>query len=284
MSILFRDRRSTKGSAVVVMAAITACVTSSNVAAKHAVQEFVREQHIVMVHGVEEQWQLVWTGKPSRVCGPQEVYMAVTCPCYGFAYGEYGKLSLVRKLGGREVERMDLRPLFGHFDYPEAQMVEGTAYVQRWPTQSDDLAREEHGDSKLVSEILHRQPTSIMHFEDYDQDGNATEFLLQVGVLPCGKQQFAAIGVSAKNDHLHAVTSVAKTNQPLLMPNQAWDALLKGGPDTRSVLVWQCGDHGSEVRSELVVNAKNGDIQVTARDFSCPIDGSKAKLVSEHAN
>jgi hypothetical protein len=283
MGILFRDRRSTIGGAAVVILTIAACFTSSKVTAKHAVQEFVREQHAVIVHGVEEQWQLVWEGKPSTVCGPEEVYMAITCPCYGFAYGEYGKLFLVRKRGGHEVERMDLRPLFGHFDYPEAKKVEGTAYLQRWPTKSDDFDREEHEDPTLVPEILHRRPSSIMHFEDYDQDGNATEFLLQVGVMPCGKQEFAAIGVSAKNDHLHALTSVGKQDQPLLMPNQAWDALLKGS-ETRSVLVWQCGDHGSEVRSELDVSAKNGDIQVTARDFSCPSDGSAGKLVGEHAN
>jgi hypothetical protein len=283
MGILFRDRRSTIGGGVVMILAIAGFVMSSKVTAKYAVQEFVREQHTVIVHGVKEQWQLVWEGKPSTVCGPDEVDMAITCPCYGFAYGEYGKLFLVRKRSGREVERMDLRPLFGQFDYPEAKKVEGTAYVQHWPTKSDDVEREEHGDAKLVAEILHRPPTSIMHFEDFDQDGNATEFLLQVGVMPCGKQEFAAIGVSTKNDHLHALTSVAKHDKPLLMPNQAWAALLKG-PETRSVVTWQCGDHGSDVRTELAVFAKSGDIQVTERSFSCPTDGSAGKLVGEHAN
>jgi len=100
-----------------------------------------------------------------------------------------------------------------------------------------------------------------------------------VGVMPCGKQEFAAIGVSAKNDHLHALTSAAKPNDPLLMPVQAWNALIKG-PEA-SVVTWQCGDHGSDVRSELVVSAKNGDIHVTGRDFSCPGDGSAGTLVGE---
>src|SRR5262245_33455963 len=74
-----------------------------------AAEPVVREQRAIVVGGVNETWQLAWDGQPATVCGPEDISMAVTCPCSGWAYGEYGQLSLVRNRGGKEVERMDLR-------------------------------------------------------------------------------------------------------------------------------------------------------------------------------
>jgi hypothetical protein len=82
----------------------------------------------------------------------------------------------------------------------------------------DNLDREDRGDPKLVTDIERRPAPVIMKFADYDRDGEATEFLIQVRTLPCGKSQFAAVGVSAKESHLHALTSVAKPDTPLIMP------------------------------------------------------------------
>jgi hypothetical protein len=228
----------------------------------------VREEQFVTINSEKERWQLVWEGKPATVCGPDEVDMAITCPCNGFAYAEYGKLFLVRKRAGHSVERMDLRPLFGRYDYPEAKKVEGTAYVQRWPFKISDGDRDLHDDPNLESEIRHRPAPTIMQFADYDHDGGATEFLLQVGTLPCGKSQFAAIGVSRKDNQLHALSTAERPDDPLIMPIQAWMALRKA-TKPRSVLIWNCNDHGSDVRSELLVSAERGDIHVTERDFNC---------------
>jgi hypothetical protein len=253
---------------------------SSPAHSNETAEQVLREQQTVSVQGVKETWQLVWDGKPSTVCGPDEVYMAITCPCLGFAYGEYGKLLLVRRRGGRVVERMDLRPLFGKSDYPEADKLKGTAYLQRWPTEDRDLERENSEDRKLISDIKHRPAPLIMGLADYDRDGNATEFLIQVGTLPCGKLQFAAVGVSAKNPHLHALTTIANPGTPLIMPLNAWQALLKGpGPST--VPIWDCGDHGSDVRGDLVVSASDGKVSVKERHFSCSHDSPSAKPVTE---
>jgi hypothetical protein len=245
-------------------------------------RQLVREQRAVIVNGVQETWQLVWDGEPSTVCGPEEVYMAITCPCAGVAYTEHGKLSLVRKRGDQEVERMDLQLLFGKSDHPVADKVEGAAYLVRWPLESGDFERENRGDLKLVAEIKRRSAPIIMQFADYDRDGQATEFLIQVGTLPCGKLQFAAVGVSTKELHLHALTSVAKPDTPLIMPLVAWQALLKG-PGAHTVKTWACGDHGSDVRTELVVSAGDSQIDVKEREFSCPPDGQAEKLVKETA-
>lgn len=244
-----------------------------------AAKDYIREERTVTVQGIQEVWQLVWDGKPSTVCGPDDVEIAITCPCSGFAYGEYGTLLLVRKRGGHDVERLDLRPLFGKFDYPDADKVEGTAYLQRWPLKEDDFTRAEK-DPNVATEIIRRPAPTIMRFADFDHDGSATKFLLQVGTLPCGKHQFAAIGVSASEPHLHALASVAKPGKSLIMPLNAWQALLVNSKPHR-VEVWACGDHGSDVRSEFVVSAKHGKIRVKARDFSCPTSKSPGKLIEE---
>jgi len=64
--------------------------------------------------------------------------------------------------------------LFGKFEYPEAKLVERSAYLQRWPIKPSDLDRENNGDPNLVEEIEHRPAPVIMKFEDYDRGGDAT--------------------------------------------------------------------------------------------------------------
>ena len=119
-----------------------------------------------------------------------------------------------------------------------------------------------------------------MRFADYDRDGEATEFLIQVGTLPCGKWQFAAVGVSAREPRLHALSSAAKPDAPLIMPLAAWQALLRS-PGPEAVATWTCGDHGSESRNELIVSADNGEIYVRGRELSCPADGQAEMLLKE---
>jgi hypothetical protein len=186
----------------VTILGITSTMVITAVHSDEMPKQYIREQRTVRVQGVKETWQLVWEGKPSTVCGPDEVFMAITCPCAGYAYA------------------------------------------------------------------------------DYDRDGNATEFLLQVGTLPCGKLQFSAIGVSANEPHLHALTTAGKPDVPLIMPVNAWEALLKSSrPQT--VTTWPCGDHDSDTRNDLVVSARNGEIRVKSLTLSCPSDNSTGKLIEE---
>jgi hypothetical protein len=259
--------------------ALSICATFAAVSAAHAAGETViREERAVTIAGANEIWQLVWDAPPASVCGPEDVAMAITCPCSGFAYGEFGKLSLARRRDGREVERMDLRPLFGKFDDP-GDAVAGSAYVSRWPLQDGDMDREDKHDPKLVDEIKRRPAPVIMNFADYDRNGAATEFLLQVGTEPCAKHQFAAIGV-ATDGRLRALSSAAHPDAPLMMPLAAWQALLKSAGPT-VVPTWSCGDHGSDSRTELVVSAVKGVIRVRSREYSCPAKGKREKLIEE---
>jgi hypothetical protein len=248
--------------------------------ARAAAEQVTREQRTLVVDGVKETWRLLWEAKPAAVCGPGEVAVAVTCPCSGWAYAEYGELALVRSRGGREIERMDLRPLFGQLDYPAADNMDGSAVLQRWPLKPDDLDRESKGDPNLVAEIKRRAAPVIMNLADYDRGGASTKFLIQVGALPCGKLQFAAIGITPKAPKLHALTSSAHPDTPLVMPLAAWQALLKS-PGPTAVPTLACGDHGSETRSELVVSANGGAIRARDREFSCPANGQTETLIKE---
>ena len=238
----------------------------------------VREEKAVTINGASETWRLVWDAPPATVCGPEDVSMATTCPCSGLAYGEYGKLSLVRTRDGREIERMDLRPLFGQFDDPD-EKVTGLAYAVRWPMAQGDADREDKHDVSLIDDIRRRPAPVIMTFADYDRNGTATEFLLQVGTLPCGKHQFAAIGL-ASDGRLRALSSASHPDAPLMMPLAAWQALTKtAGPTTIPTLT--CGDHGSDSRVELVVSADKGMIRVKSREYACPEKGKREKLIGE---
>lgn len=248
--------------------------------ATHASEVVVREERTIMVAGHRETWRLEWQGKPVKACGADAVYMAITCPCAGLAYGEAGQLWLVRRRGGRDIEHLDLTPLFGKFDGPGD--VDGMATAQRWPMRDKDSDREADEDPKLIKDIEHRKPVRLMAFADYDHDGNATEFLLQVGTLPCGKLQLAAVGISPANPHLHVFGSVAHPNDPLMMSQWVWERLKQSGKP-KEVEEWPCGDHGSEESDRVVVSAKRGQINATSRVYECRADGHRGKLTSQAA-
>jgi hypothetical protein len=178
------------------------------------------------------------------------------------------------------VERFDLAPIFDNeMDQP---MKKGEGALQRRQPRISDMKRFVDGDPRLSSEIARRPVISLMHPADYDHDGRATEFLVQVGTLPCGKRQFAAVGVTRTAPRLHALGSAAHPEKPLVMPLHAWQALLKS-PHPSPVLIWECDDHGSEVRSLLTVSADHGRIRAVDRDYGCRSQGDEGRLVKTTA-
>lgn len=273
-----RDHEAVKrGRRLPVIVATMVVVASATIAAPGG-QGIVREARTVVVDGTKEHWSLVWESKPRSVCGPEEMEMAISCPCSGFAYGERGKLALVRERDGKEIERLHLAPLF-RMDYPATEGIDGLeAVLQKWPewvqgVQRPDADREDEGDPRLIEEIRHREPVVMIRPADYDGDGQATEFLLQVGTLPCGKHEMVAIGVSVTQPHLHALSSAEKPNEPLVMGSWVWSALL-AGHGTASEIEWACGDHGSEVESHIQVHSRDGVIHARRWERKCA-DGNR---------
>jgi hypothetical protein len=233
----------------------------------------IREEHKVVVDGIEELWRLEWAGPTIPVCSPEEPDVWMTCPCSGFAFGESGKLVLVRKKPGQQEERFDLSQLFtGEYDTPGE---EGQVVLRRWDVDKRDMDDSKSPD--FSARVRARPVDQVMRFADYDHDGRATEFLLQVGTLPCGKQMSLAIGISRNKQHLHVFSTVEHPERPLVLQAWEWESLLRAKTPTR-VLDWKCGDHAANAETELELSADAKGIHTTKWTYECDQDGRRGKL------
>lgn len=233
----------------------------------------VREEQKIIIDGVEERWRLVWESKPEPVCAANEADW-MTCPCSGFAYGESGKLTLVRKRAGQKEERLSLDQFFSYGETPGSSNQQHSI-LRRWDVQEQD--NELIDSPELAERVKTRKITRIMNFGDYDHDGRASEFILQIGNLPCGKQTSVVVGISKSNPHLHVFSSIKTPSQPLILLYQHWQ-LLEKAKGTVKGINWQCGDHGSETKEEVVLKARNGKISATLKTYSCDEKG-RGKLI-----
>ena len=231
----------------------------------------VREQQEIVIHGLREQWRLEWKGPAKPYCGANQVSMAMTCPCEGFAYGESGDLYLVRARNGREIDRLHLTPLFKE---------ERTAVVQRWP--KDNRRDFNSPDKEDISAVVSRRPlVHVMHLEDYDHDGNKTEFYLQTKSAPCGKSIGMIVGLSMNNPRLHVFGTVTNPSKPLYMQRQEWQALRDASSNAVDMLDWACGDHGVHTQTELHLQWSAKGIDGKLREYTCPSNREGRKLIRE---
>jgi len=234
----------------------------------------IREEHKIIIDGVEESWRLEWVNTPSPACTPPDNPDWMNCPCEGFAFGERGDLVLVRKRPGQKEERLRLGLLFS-----EAPADFGEAVLQRWDVQARDYTESET--PGFASRLQARPIVQIMRFGDYDHDGSATEFVLQIGTLPCGKRMSVVVGVSRHNKRLHAFSSVRHPETPLVLQAEHWESLLSAkGPI--NVIHWRCWDHASDTEKELELKAEKGRIHVTLREYECKKNG-RGRLIKEEA-
>ena len=119
-----------------------------------------------------------------------------------------------------------------------------------------------------------------MRFGDYDHDGEATEFLLQVGTLPCGKPMSVAVGVSHRTDRLKVFSTVEHPDKPLALQASHWESLLRAkGPI--KVVDWVCGDHASETETALELSADAEGIHATRSEYKCDGNGRRGGLVNK---
>jgi hypothetical protein len=234
----------------------------------------IREEQEIEVNGTPEVWRLEWESTPQPICGPESAE-AITCPCHGIAYGETAPLDLVRVVEGREIDRLALTQFFDE----ELGDQHGAA-VQRWKPDDKDL--DESDDAESIARVRARPVVKIMRFADYNHDAKSAEFLLPIGVLPCGKIIAIVVGLTPANPRLHAFGTVLHPNEPLVMQKREWEALLSAtGPV--SVLDWRCDDHGSDTETEPEISSTREGIQATRREFACTENGSRGQLLSEHA-
>lgn len=235
----------------------------------------VREEQKIAVNGVSEVWRLEWKSSPKSICGPEDLSSSITCPCSGFAFGESGRLDLVRLANSREIDRLELSPLF-----EKLFSDQDGAVVQRWIVQEKDFKQNESED--FVKQVQSRPIVSVMHFADYNHDGKATEFFLQTSVEPCGKIMGVVVGLGGTHPGLHPFGTATHPEKPLVMQKREWGDLLHSTAPIK-VLDWRCGDHGSEIETELELSATNGLIQATRRVYECTEQGSRGRFLREQA-
>ncbi len=236
----------------------------------------IREEHTVLVDGVEERWQLVWTAPPKPACSPEDSDVWFSCPCAGFAFGERGNLVLVRKRPGQADERLELNKFFTEeLDPPGAP---GQATLRRWDVDEKDL--DDKTSANFASRVRARPDATVMRFGDYDHDGRPTEFLLQVGTFPCGKKMCAAVGISRRSPHLHVFSTVAHPERPLILQDWQWESLLRSeGPI--KVISWRCADHGSDTETDLELSIETDGIHATLSHYECDGEGRRGRLLNK---
>lgn len=235
----------------------------------------IREEQKIVVNGTSELWRLEWKSPPKSVCGLEDLSTSITCPCSGFAYGESGQLDLVRSASNREIDRLALSPLF-----EQLFSDQDGAVVQRWPVHEKDSEQTEDESEVFIKGVQIRPIVKIMHFADYNHDGKSTEFFLQTGVEPCGKIVGVVVGLDGTRPALHPFGTATHPDKPLVMQKREWEALLKNTGPTK-ILDWPCGDHGSEIETEMELSATNGNIQATRREYECTEEGNRGRFLRE---
>ncbi|MFV3127595.1 hypothetical protein [Niveispirillum sp. KHB5.9] len=228
--------------------------------------ETVREEQRLTLDGREEVWQLVWTGPVRDFCEAVSPEMAMTAPCASLAARETGRLSLRRMRDGTVIDRFDPGPAF---EKATATVEAGLSVLPRRAAPDNEYERWLEDEGRFVSAAEQRPPLSVMRFGDYDRDGRAVEFLLQTDAEPQGKPLYAAIGLPAGIDRLGFLRSAGRPDRTLVMGARAWMTLRdQGGPAT--VTRRACGEQGARTRSDYLLSAANGRIDVTLRDSACP--------------
>jgi hypothetical protein len=235
--------------------------------------DLVREQHAVQVNGAFETWKLEWETLPASACGPDDVSVALACPCSGFAYGEAGHLSLVRLRPGATRELLDLTGFYRHEYLP----VPGNlAVLQRWlpvPATAHDEDDDWHhaSDLNFLSRVRARGAANVMRIGDFNHDGQASEFLVQVGAQGCGRHLMVLVGVSKYNKRLHVFASAEAPDLPLELDAQTWEAVRRNAGPIR-VLESRCdGQPGQsgQLETEVSVEARHGIFHVQRAAHPC---------------
>jgi hypothetical protein len=233
--------------------------------------DLVREQHAVQVNGAQETWKLEWQTLPASACGPDDVAVALACPCSGFAYGEAGQLSLVRLRPGATRELLDLTGFFRKDSVPVSGNL---AVLQRWPpvppTAHDEDDDWHHAsDLNFVARVHARGAAPVMRLGDFNHDGQASEFLLQVGAADCGRHVMVLVGVSKYNPRLHVFASSEAPDAPLELDAQTWEAVRMSARPIRA-LESQCQGQAGQMESAVSVAVRHGIFHVQRSTRPCP--------------
>lgn len=247
------------------IAAILALFASAPLLGAGPAAPVLREERKVLVAGVEEKWRLEWRKPPVPVCEPDgdEAGDWTTCPCSGFEFGEAGEVDLVRAGPGSPEERLPLAPLFADGETPGPGAV-----LPRWPVLKGDFAATEA--RGFAAAVRKRPVVPILKVADYDHDGQATEFVLQVSAGPCGHRPSILVGLDPRTKRLRAFTSVEDPKSPLVLERTSdWEKVRKA-TSKAPIVQWACDDHGTEEEETVTVWIDAKGLHAKRSTKSCP--------------
>jgi hypothetical protein len=223
-------------------------------------QAILREEKKVIVDGVTETWRLEWIRPPVPACMDSTW---ASCACAGFSFGEKGDLDLVRTRPGAPDERLHLSPLFD----------DGDARLPRWVVLPEEATQESAArlaKKPTVAEIQKRELVPVMKLADYDHDGRATEFVLQIAAYACGHTPSILVGIT-KTRGLQAFPAGDKPNEPLTLESAAdWEKVKAKLPLTIASI--KCGGPSAGVAEESSIKVVKTDagLRATEEKRPCP--------------
>lgn len=241
---------------IAVALGILVCTLATGWASDHRGQRIRDTVSVRLAGGVVETWSLRWTTPPQPYCAaPVD---AICCPCVGFEFAEQGAADIVRERSGVEIDRFSLDMLFhGKVKQPA---------FPRWSlTPSDRQALVDAPDD--VPAALARRPLShVLAVADHDGDGTAAEFVVQVDAGPCGHRDAVLVGLGP-HGKLRVYGRNGDPRFPVVLAPEDWKRLL--GRRTAKVMLWRCGDHGSDREETLLLRWHGRDLNVVAKSRAC---------------
>jgi hypothetical protein len=146
------------------------------------------------------------------------------------------------------------------------------AVLPHWPKLDGDYELSQTSLDTFGALVRARRPVTVMHIADYDHDGRATEFPLQIGAGPCGNYPTILVGITRRFPYLHVFGTVLHPKEPLaLRDSSQWDTVLHA---RRKVMLIQipCGIHADEEQTEYELRVDKEGIHATRIVYSCDPD------------
>ncbi|HEX7665285.1 MAG TPA: hypothetical protein VF407_12260, partial [Polyangiaceae bacterium] len=117
--------------------------------------------------------------------------------------------------------------------------------------------------------LQQRPIVKVMNVADYDHDGRATEFTLQVGSTPCGHQASVLVGIDKKNPRLHVfVNSTTTKDDWITLRPSEWEKVKEKVP--QEFVEVACGDHGADEEQRVQVSGGASGLHLTNSSTKCP--------------
>gem|GEM_PF-1143181 len=229
----------------------------------------VRDSALVSLgNGVTETWRLAWTSPPTPYCSS---YDEVTDPAAwcrkGLLFSDRGSAELRRERDGAVVDRFSLDPIYAGDDV----YGPGRPAFPRWSLTSAEVGAllSAPPGTDFRARFEGRPLARILTLADFNGDGIAAEFVVQIGASPFGGGRAAAL-VGLRSDRRLGVFGGPLTgSSPVVLTSPDQWLAVRGGRDARLVQRG-CGDHGRDEEEALVLRWEEGELIAVAQTVSCP--------------